>query len=136
MDKVVTALNGVSGVKYVSEVFQPYDVVPHKNLPACFPVDTDEQHEPFTMGDAGQIQATLTVLVTVYIFDATNNTRKTRTDMIWAINAAMLNDVYLEDLILDIQPVSVQTDQGFIENYSLWTQEFEITYLYDRTTGG
>ena len=136
MDAVIAALDGVSGMKSVSEIFKSYTEVAPKDIPACFPIDTDEEHEPFTMGDAGQIMARLRVLVTVYTYSATGNTRPVRVAMIKAINQAILNDTILEGLTLDVEPVSVNTDYGTIENYSIWNQEFEITYLYNRTDGG
>lgn len=137
MDAVIGCLDGISTVRHVSEQFKAHDEVDHKDFPVLFPIDTNEEHEAWAFDeDGGQIQARLTVLVIAYVFDHNNNTRKKRTDLILEINKAMLNDSVLESLTLDVQPVSVQTDQGMIENYSLWDQEFEITYLYDRATGG
>lgn len=136
MDKVVSALDRISAVRYVSEKFQNYDEVDPKYFPCCFPIDTNEEHEQMTIGDSSKIMARLNIVVTVYIYSPVGETRRARTDLIMAINEAMLNDALLEELVLDIQPVSVQTDQGTIENYSLWNQEFEITYIYNRTDGG
>jgi hypothetical protein len=136
MDKVISALDSISTMHYVSEVFQNYDAVDPRHFPCCFPIDTNEEHEQFTIGDTSQIMARLNIVVTVYVFSAVGETRRTRTDLIMAINKALLNDSALEEIVLDIQPISVQTDQGTIENYSLWNQEFEITYLYNRTDGG
>jgi hypothetical protein len=137
MDAVIAALRGVSGMATVSEEFKGYDELESKDFPACFPIDANEEHEQFAIGSGEDTMvARLTLLVTAYVHSPIGDTRRLRTDMLRDINKALLNDTNLAALILDIQPVSVQTDQGIIENYSLWNQEFEITYLYNRSLGG
>ena len=136
MDKVIHALDGVTAMKSVSEVYLNYDDIPHKNIPACFPIDTNEEHDPFTLSGANDIHAILTISVLVVIHSEVGEFRRARCDMIKNINKAMLNDTALLDIILNISPKTVKTDQGSIEKYSLWEQEFEIEYTYARADGG
>ena len=136
MDSVVRALDSVPHLRYVSEKFQTYDEVPAKHLPCAFPIDTNEELEPYTIGDAALIHGKLTILITCYVFSETGDVRQQRTELIQEITRYLLTDTLLGSLILDIEPRSIQTDQGMIENYSLFNMEFEIDYVYTRTDGG
>ena len=145
MDAVIDALKGISqvngyqtNVRYVSERWIGYDEVPAKNIPAVFPVDTDEEREPLQVGigTTDDTQATLTVVCTCIVYDRYNETMQQRTDLMRDVEKALVNNAALAALISYIEPSSITTDGGSITNYSVWDQTFLITYVYGSTAGG
>ncbi len=137
MQAVTTLLEGTSGVNSVSEKMEHWEQIDPENIPACFPLDTDEEKEPAMIGSSGNnMIGTLTVVVTTIVYSATDETQQTRTDMIMAIEKSMVNDSALIALTQEIRPIRVVTDKGQYLNYSIFDQEFEIDYRYSATTGG
>jgi len=142
MDAVIDALEGITtangyetDVAYVSEKL-PFSVeqIDKSKLPAGFPIDADEDKEMYTIG--ANMKAVLTVIVTWIVFDKENSTRQARCDLLRDCEKALVTDSTLAALILMIEPTGVMTDKGQIPNYSVFDQEFEITYEYTRTDGG
>ena len=146
MSAVTTALTAiVAGATYVSTVAQvseslpegPVEHIDPKDVPACFPIDADELRSPALVGDdEDNMEGRLTVLVTCVVYSATNSTRQARNDLMRDVEKALLNDSSLAALILDIEPARVTTDKGVIPNFSVWDQEFLVSYRYNRADGG
>ena len=145
MDAVIAALNAItagatynSTVKYVSEAFEGYQEIDIKNLPAVFPIDTDETRSPGAIGAGGadDTESELKIVCTCMVYNPRNTTRQARTDLMRDVEKALVNDTSLAALISSIEPSEVTTDQGTIPNYSIWDQTFIITYYYNSTAGG
>jgi len=144
MDAVLTALEGISTgagyqttVKHVSENWIPYTEMELKNVPAVFPVDSDESKEYVAIGiGADAVEAVLTILCTCYVYDAKNDTRLKRTNLMRDVEKAICNNAALDALIEFIEPGDVTTDRGTIKDWSIWEQQFQITYRYSSTLGG
>ena len=144
MDAVIDALEGitvangyVTEVAYISEIL-PYSIeqIDKSKLPAGFPIDTDETKEQMSFGSANNMTAILTVLITWIVFQKNNVTRQARCDLLRDCEKAMMSDSSLAALILQIYPTRVTTDKGQIPNYSVFDQEFEISYIYSHADGG
>ena len=145
MDAIIAALQGItvaggyqSNVKYVSEEFQGYEEISKSKLPACFPIDTDENKswETLEATSTQDMRAELTVIVTSVIFNAQNNTRLARTNLLRDVEKAIVNDSTLFALTFEIEAQGVVTDKGIIPNFSIFDQEFLITYMYNSANGG
>ena len=146
MSAVVVALDAiVAGSTYVTTVAHVSDSLPEgpvehidlNKLPACFPIDADEERMPTLVGvDEENMEAKLMVLITCVVYSATNSTRQARNDLMRDVEKALLNDSSLAGLIVDIEPSTVVTDKGVIPNFSVWDQEFMVNYRYNRTDGG
>lgn len=143
---VIEALEGITvaggyetDVAYVSETLKlkhPEELDKNK-FPACFPIDADETKEQMTIGDDYNVQALLTVIVTSMVFDPHGRTLEARSDLIRDVEKAMVNTVALNALLLmPPQPTTVETDKGYFGNYSVFSQEFELKYVYNHETGG
>lgn len=138
MDAVLTVLTNISGINHVSESIEHYEVLDHSKFPALFPIDTDERKDPNVLYESAvnNMRAVLTVVVTGMVYSATDATRQSRCDTIQAVEKALIyTGSALTSLALTVVPTRIVTDKGTIENYSVWDQEFEITYLYDYSTG-
>ena len=144
MDAVITALEGITVANgYTTEVAHiseslPYSIeqVDKSKLPAGFPIDTDEDKEQLFFGTTNDMNAKLTILITWIVFDKNNLTRQARCDLLRDCEKAMMSDSSLAALILEIHPTKVTTDKGQIPNYSVFDQEFEVSYLYNHSDGG
>jgi hypothetical protein len=144
-DAFVAALEGITiangyqtAVKLVSESMQNYEQIPKSDLPALFPIDTDEQREWVELAESSvvDLEGHLDLLVTAVVFDRNDHTRQARNDLMRDIEKAVLNDSTLDALILWLAPMGVVTDQGTIPNYSIWDQSYRIHYRYNSANGG
>ena len=143
---VIEALEGITvaagystDVAYVSETLKlrhPEELDKNK-FPACFPIDGDETKEQMTIGDDYNVQAVLTVIVTSMVFDPHGRTLEARSDLIQDVEKAIVNNVALNALLLmPSEPTTVETDKGYFGNYSVFSQEFTLQYVYSHETGG
>ena len=145
MDAVTDALEGIkiadgyqSDVRKVSENFEGHQQIAMRELPAVFPLDTNETKivDAIGIGATDDSVSELTVNCTCVVFDRTNTTRLKRTNLLRDVEKALRNDTSLAALIVSIVPDEVTTDQGTVVNYSIWDQSFIITYSYSSTSGG
>jgi len=139
LDAIVAGSTYVTTVAHVSESLPegPIEHIDLSKIPACFPIDADEDRGPSLVGEAdGNMEGRLTVLITCAVYSATNSTRQARNDLMRDVEKALMNDSSLDALTLDVEPMRVVTDKGVIPNFSVWDQEFLVTYRYNRTDGG
>ena len=145
MSAIVTSLEGIATSAYITSTLalvseslpEHIGAIDMKNLPAVFPIDGDEDYESSSIGSGtNDIEARLQVVVTCVVFDKDNSTRQARTDLIRDVTKALLNDSALDALINYIEPVRTTTDQGIVQNYSIWDQEFVVNYEYTSANGG
>ncbi len=145
MDAYIAALKGITkangyqtNVKRVSEKLEGHEQISKSDLPALFPIDTDEKRAWVLIGATtdANLEAELTIMTTCVVYDRLNSTRQQRTDLMRDVGKAVMNDTTLGALIIDIEPMGVVTDQGTIPNYSIWDQKHLITYRYNAVDGG
>ena len=115
----------------------PVEHIDLSKVPACFPIDADEDRVPILVGSGdGNMEGRLTVLITCVVYSATNSTMQGRNDLMRDVEKVLLNNSSLIAAALDIEPTRIITDKGVIPNFSVWDQEFLVTYRYNRTDGG
>ena len=108
-------------------------------LPACFILDESETKEAFSIfSDAGEdMQSILSISVTSIIFDREGDTLLARTDLMVDVETAIVTDAGLLALLIEpASPTTVETDQGYFGNYSVFKQTFDCQYIYAHATGG
>ncbi len=142
--ETITVANGYNTtVKSVSDdlnVDHP-DQVSKNKFPALFPYDDDESKEALAVfgGSAGDnMQSTLTIIVTCMIYSRikSQNVLK-RANLMQDIEKVMVTNAALTALLIEYPtPTTILTDKGFFENYSVWDQSFQMTYIYRHDTGG
>lgn len=143
---VVSALTGIttargytSSVLTVSERIRHYSEMGDGEMPALFPIDTNEAKQSMTFrgASAQDMKATLTVLVTSYLFNRGGVTSSSRSAILQDVEKAMMTATAMTvSGVLDVRPTKVTTDQGTVENYSIHDSEFEIDYTYNHADGG
>ena len=108
-------------------------------FPACFILDEDETKEALSFfGGAGEdMQSIFTVSITSIIFDRSGDTILARTNLLQDIEKAIVTDAAILALLIEpASPTTVETDQGYFGNYSVFKQTFEMQYIYNHTGGG
>ena len=145
MDAVLAALETItvengyeSEVGLVSESIQNHEQIPKKNLPAVFPIDSDERREWVEMKESSEqdIEGHLELIITCVVYDRNDKTRQQRTDLMRDVEKALFNDSTFSALILWVDPLGVVTDKGMIPNYSIWDQSYRVNYRYNSDNGG
>ena len=141
LEAITKANSYLTNVKYVSDKLtlkQPEEMDGNK-LPACFILDEDETKEALALfGGAGEdMTSILTVSITSIVYSKTADTILARTNLIQDIEKAMVTDADLLALLIELpSPISVETDNGYFGNYSVFKQTFECNYIYNHETGG
>lgn len=138
----ITVVNGYNtDVAFVSDklrIENPEELDTNK-LPACFILDEDETKEPLTIfSDTGKdMMSTLSISVTSIIYDKEGDTLLARTNLLVDIEAAIVSDAELVAMLIEpASPTTVETDQGYFGNYSVFKQTFSCQYIYAHAGGG
>ena len=141
IEEIKSILEDIDSVNYVSDKLkiQHPQEMDLKKLPACFILDEDEVKEPLSFfSDTNcDMKSNFTVSVTSIIFDRQGDTLLDRTNLIADIEAALVGDAgLLAYLIEPPSPTTVETDQGYFGNYSVFKQSFDLQYIYKHADGG
>lgn len=134
-------LEDIDSVNFVSDklkIEHPQEL-DGDELPACFILDETETKEALTIfSDGGDdMTSVFSVSVTSIVFDREGDTLLARTNLMVAIEAAIVTDADLiAMLIMAPSPETVETDQGYFGNYSVFKQTFSCQYTYAHATGG
>jgi len=140
--EAITKANGyLTDVKSVSDklTIQHPESIDKNKFPACFILDEDETKEPLSFfGGAGEdMMSTFTVSITSIVFSRTGDTILPRTNLLQDIEKAIVTDAAILALLIEpASPTTVETDQGYFGNYSVFKQTFEMQYIYNHTGGG
>ncbi len=138
----VTTVNGyLTNVAFVSDklTIQHPEEMDGDKLPACFILDEDEIKEALSFfGGAGEdMSSTFTVSITSIVFSRTGDTILARTNLMQDIEKAIVGDASILALLIEpASPTTVETDQGYFGNYSVFKQTFDCIYIYNHDGGG
>lgn len=141
VEAITTANSYLTNVKFVSDsltIKHPEELDKNK-LPACFILDEDETKEPLSFfGGVGEdMTSTLTLSITSIVFSRTGDTILPRTNLLQDIEKAIVTDAAILALLIEpASPTTVETDQGYFGNYSVFKQSFDCMYIYDHDGGG
>jgi len=136
IDAVVSACAGISGVKDASQEFKVWwNLLPHQ-YPRIIVMaeETDLERFAYLSSTDNDMQATMNITVTGYVFDEHNDLATKRTDLIKDIETAVVGDSTLSGLVLSVTPGSIRRDNGGLDNYSICDVDFEIEYLYNHAS--
>jgi CRISPR/Cas system CMR-associated protein Cmr5 small subunit len=138
----ITIVNGfLTNVAFVSDklkIDHPEELDNDK-FPACFILDETETKEALTIfSDTGDDMSSLfTVSITSIIFDREGDTILARTNLMQDVEKAIVGDAGLLALLIEpAAPTTVETDQGYFGNYSVFKQSFDCQYIYAHANGG
>ena len=132
---IATSYNENIGHVYTDA--QILEEIPMQNLPAMVILTGDEIREPFAIGTAANnMLATCPILIGGILFHRTGVTQSQMENLILDSNKALLGDTTLAGLCLLIVPGKVSTNMDAAPGFATFEQDWEIQYLYTRSTGG
>lgn len=136
LDAIVTALEGISSVKTVTQNYKDtWDNAPHK-FPIVIVQDETTEIERFAfLSSSGyDMRAEIEVSCTCYVHDMNNSLATKRTELASLVESTLVADTALAALVFNIEPVRIETDNGSIDNYSIFDVVFKVEYLYNHAS--
>ena len=136
LDAAETALSGISGIGSVSQNLRSWDELQPKDFPALFLIDAGAEYERNTFEHAtlNDMHCDLTVDVYGYVYSNVRSTASARTALISDVEKALTTNAALLALVQDVMPVSLETDTGAMDKYSIFRFTFNISYGYNHST--
>jgi len=133
LDAIVDSLEGISGVKLVTQNYRgPLDNSPHK-FPIIIVQDETTGIERLAYLDATAVdmKAELEVSCTCFVHDMHNDTASKRTELASSVESTLVSDTTLAALVINVEPIRIETDNGSLDNYSIFDVVFRVEYLYN-----
>jgi len=136
LDAAEAALSGISGIGLVSQDLKSWDELQPKDFPALFLIDAGAEYErnTFEHATANDMHCDLTVDVYGYVYSNIRLTAASRTALIADVETALTSNAALLGLAQDVMPVSLETDTGAMDKYSIFRFTFTISYGYNHAT--
>jgi hypothetical protein len=134
---VVSALAGTtSEISYVTKDLEPFWNWNTDKFPGVRVIDMSEEKKPLSYLASStavdDMESVITFKVSGYVQDLTNQTLSTqRSALINSIERIVLTDSTLLSKVADIWPVTVETDEGVIDNYAWCEVTFRARYFYN-----
>ena len=136
LDAAEAALAAITGIGKTSQNLKPWEELGPKDFPAAFLIDSGAEYErtayPHTSED--DMECRLTVDVYGYVFSNTRSPASKRTALIADVETAMVGNAALAALVEEVRPVSVETDSGGMDKFSIFRYTFEVIYYYNHLT--
>jgi hypothetical protein len=130
---IQNALASSTGISSVSDKLEPWWDFDHNQFPHVFVKETNEQRERFTFLDSTglDMHARLDFTVTGYCFDINNDFDSKRSDLVRDIEIAIQTSTAIKDVVWEIIPQDVVSDQGMLDNYCIVHCHYQARYLYN-----
>lgn len=135
-DAVVTALSASTGILHVTRNLEPWWDWPSNKFPGVCVVDGDESKQRFSylQSTGGDMYSELEFRILGYERDMNNDLTSKRSTLLQTVETVLQNSSAINDLTLDIIPISVKTDKGEIENFTVTESVFKVKYLYNHAS--
>ncbi len=137
-DKIETVLNASTSISHVTQDLQNWWDWEIDKFPGVTIIDKDSEviRLAYNHATSDDRTAKINMAIRGYIhtFDNDEESKQTkRTNLIRAIDLAMETDgsTTLRPLIQDIKTLSIETDEGIIDNFSIFDVIFEVEYDYN-----
>lgn len=133
IDALVSALNSSTGITTATDELKSwYDYLPHQfNVVTVIDRDTDINRLQF-YSTGNDKEAIMNVTVRGYVQDNNGVLALKRTNLIRDIQNKLESGTTLtKALIWDIEDMSIETDDGLLDNYSVFDINYKIDYHYN-----
>lgn len=136
-DALVTALSSSTEFAYVARKRENWWDWSHNKFPGLCVLDSDEKKRRFAYPGAstsyGDMYSEIDFTIDGYERDITNTLDAKRSSLIQQIETVITKSTGVRDLVLDIFPVTVKTDDGMLENFTVTESVFRVKYLYNHS---
>jgi hypothetical protein len=132
----ITALESSTTIAYVTtkkEEWWNWDV---SKYPGVMVIASElDKRQRFAYPNAGEdMYSSMELNCIGYMFDINNDLSVKRTDLIRNIERVLTNNISLMALVNDFVPVTVETDQGTLDNYGIVHCKYIAKYTYNHGT--
>lgn len=136
LDAYVTALTASTGISYVSSKIEPWWDWDVSRFPAVCVIDGNENRSRFAYlhPTSEDMYSDYNITVIGYQYDQANDLETKRTDLVRDIEKAIQLSTAINDLTLGNEIVAVETDQGWVDNFSITHCKFVAKYAYNHAT--
>lgn len=136
-DAVVAAFGLSTGIAYVTRDYEQWWDWNSDRFPGVRIVDKQEELKPLSYWgstDVSDMEAIITMGVSGYVHDLKNQTlTEKRSALIADIQKIMLTSTGITDVVQDVWPIGVDTDEGVLDNFAWCECEFKVRYHYNHT---
>lgn len=135
-DAIVTALSAkTTAFSYVTRKREPWWDWPTSNFPGLCVLDSNESKKRFCFPNpstaVGDMWGDLNFSIDGYERDLNNDLDGKRSILLSQIELVLAASTGVRDVVLDIVPVSVKTDDGMLENFTVTESVFLVKYIYN-----
>lgn len=141
-DAIYTALDGSTGINYVSRTNDPWWKWGSTRYPGVLVMDGDEEkiRLAYPHATADDMESRYTIEIKGYTerLNTTSRTDEQRTSLADYIESAIVGSTAVSDLVEDITPVLIETDDNGLDAagklHGIVTCTFEAWYFYNHNT--
>lgn len=135
-DAIVTALDNSTEFAHVTRKLEPWWDWSANKFPGLCVLDGDETKKrlAFLHASAGDMYSEVDFRIIGYERDMNNDLDSKRSNIIQQIEIVLQASTALNDLTMDIVPVSVKTDNGQLENFTVTESLFRAKYQYNHAS--
>lgn len=134
-DAVVAALGASTGINYVTRDSEQWWDWNSDRFPGVRAIDQTEELKPLGYWGSTAVddmEAVITVSVSGYVQDLTNQDLVgKRSELIANIQKTMLTSTGIKDVVGDVWPIGVETDEGVLDNFAWCECTFKVRYFYN-----
>ena len=136
IDAIVTALEGVSDIKTVTREYISWWDSPAHKFPVVIVRDlnTALDRHAFLDSSANDMEAVIEIACTGVVHDMNNVVAAKRDALIEDIEQTLVGNATLEGLTINVEPKRIETDNGDLDNYSIFDVVFDVDYLYNHAS--
>jgi len=130
-DNVVTTLNALAGVQFVTREPFKFEELSSAQFPACLVQTAGETRQDITIG-ASEVRRQADLAIRIFGFVKGASIDTARNTLIEAIEEGLDADRTRGGYALDTQIVEVETDEGSIEPYGGVVVTVSVLYTFNR----
>jgi len=137
IDAIISVLDASTSITTVEDNLRSWHDYSAHQFPVVTVIDRDTDVSRFSFRSTGGMdkKAIMEVLTRGYIFDQNNNTATKRANLIKEIQTKLeTGSTTMSALIFDIDDITIETDAGIQDNFSVFDITYNVTYLYNHNT--
>lgn len=133
---IETALAASTGIRRVTRNMENWwDWRVDTEMPGVTVIDRETAIERLAYLSTGEdMEAMISLTCRGYVHDRNNDTMTKRTNLIADIEKAMTGSTGIDAVVAMVHPARVNTDEGVLENYSVFDSDYEIIYFYNHAS--
>ena len=136
IDTIATALGTITGVKQVIQVAKGMTQIEPTDFPTLYLKDVVVDKDLFafpasTASNYFDTEALMSLEIQGKIFSITDEPSTPTDNLLQSVEKKLATSTAVNAIVKEIYPVSDDTDEEMQDNFSSFTQRFEVRYFYN-----